>query len=72
MKAYSIILLILGLGVLTGYWGVVSDRMARSFQEGQASVKPAPEAKAGDALCIKAGKRGSLESDTADRLPPFE
>ncbi len=72
MKGYGIILLILGLGVLTGYWGIASDRMARSFHESQVAVQPAPEANAGEALCIKSDEKNDFKIRRSGSFVEFE
>ena len=72
MKGYGMIILILGLGALTGYWGITSDRMARSFNESRVSLELVPEAKACETLCARSGKPVNLKNDTAHNLPEFE
>lgn len=52
MKGYSIIILILGLGALTSYWGITSDRMAKSSVKAEAAKYGAPAPKASGKLLI--------------------
>lgn len=67
MKGCGIIILILGLCVLIGYWGITSDRMARSIREGQVSVKPSPGAEIQEIACAGSGKPRDLNATAADK-----
>lgn len=52
MKGYSIIILILGFGALTSYWGITSDRMAKSYAEAELAEEYAPVVRASGKLLI--------------------
>jgi hypothetical protein len=67
MKGYSMIILILGLAALISYWGITSDRMARSIREGQVPVELAPDMKVREIACAGSDKPGHLNTATSSQ-----
>lgn len=61
------IILILGLAALISYWGITSDRMARSIREGQVSVELSTGITGYEIACAGSDKPGNLTTATAGK-----